>query len=125
MNYRDARKKIRLIQEKRFQEISDYSCEEMLKKIMASRIETVFVGAVSKIETFFGSLWGEELDIDEKNMTEEQKKWFNKFLDLREKIFDQGNSEKKRAIKEIGLFKITQKESKIQTGNNNERSKNI
>lgn len=45
-------------------------------------------------------------------MTEEQKKWFNKFLDLREKIFDQGNSEKKRAIKEIGLFKITQKNLK-------------
>ena len=71
---------------------------------------------VSKIEEFFGVLWGENEDVDEKNMTSEQKKWFNKFLDLRDCIFNQGNSEKKKMLNEISSFKITIKETKIHAG---------
>jgi hypothetical protein len=113
MNYRDARKKIRLIQEQKIKEYSDANCEDMLKKLVSSRIETVFVGAISKIERVFGELWGENLDLDESQMSAAQKEWFSKFLDLRDEIFDQGNTEKKRIVKEIALFKISQKETKI------------
>ena len=49
-------------------------------------------------------------------MTSEQKKWFNKFLDLRDCIFNQGNSEKKKMLNEISSFKITIKETKIHAG---------
>ena len=110
MNYREAREKIKLIQSERIKELNEVRCEEILKKATSSHIDTVFVGAVSKIEEFFGVLWGENEDVDEKNMTSEQKKWFNKFLDLRDCIFNQGNSEKKKMLNEISSFKITIKE---------------
>jgi hypothetical protein len=58
-------------------------------------------------------------------MTSDQKKWFNKFLDLREAIFDQGNTEKNRITKDINNFKISLKETKIQLGQQNGRSKKI
>ena len=116
MNYREAREKIKLIQSERIKELNEVRCEEILKKVTSSHIDTVFVGAVSKIEEFFGVLWGESEDIDEKNMTAQQKEWFNKFLDLRDCIFNQGNSEKKKMLNEISCFKITIKETKIHAG---------
>jgi hypothetical protein len=125
MNYKEARERLRLIQQQKLQEVNEQKCSEILQKIACSRMETVFVGAVSKIEHFFGSLWGELEGVDESKMTSDQKKWFNKFLDLREAIFDQGNTEKNRITKDINNFKISLKETKIQLGQQNGRSKKI
>jgi hypothetical protein len=43
-------------------------------------------------------------------MTEEQKLWYEKFLETRDRIFDQGNKEKKQAIAKIKNFTIKPKE---------------
>ena len=125
MNYREARERLRLIQQQKLQDLTEQKCSEILQKSACSRIETVFVGAVSKIEDFFGVLWGENEKIEEDQMTPEQKVWFNKFLDLRESIFDQGNKEKKKLSGDIANFKISIKEAKIELGQNNGRSKKI
>jgi len=125
MNYREAREKIKLIQSQRLKELNENRCEEILKKTTSSHMDTVFVGAVSKIEEFFGVLWGENEDVDEEQMTVEQKKWFNKFLDLRDSIFDQGNLEKKKMLNDIGCFKITIKDTKIHAGQTNGKRKDI
>lgn len=125
MNYREARERLRLIQQQKLQNINEQKCSEILQKAACSRIETVFVGAVSKVEEFFGVLWGENEKLEEDKMTPEQKMWFNKFLDLRESIFDQGNKEKKKLSGDITNFKISIKEAKIQLGQNNGRSKKI
>ena len=125
MNYREARERLRLIQQQKLQDLTEQKCSEILQKSACSRIETVFVGAVSKIEDFFGVLWGENEKIEEDQMTPEQKIWFNKFLDLRESIFDQGNKEKKKMSSDISNFKISIIEAKIELGTNNGRSKKI
>ena len=125
MNYREAREKIKLIQTQRLKELNENRCEEILKKTTSSHMDTVFVGAVSKIEEFFGVLWGENEDVDEDQMTAEQKKWFNKFLDLRDSIFDQGNLEKKKMLNDIGCFKIKIKDTKIHAGQTNGKRKDI
>ena len=78
---------------------------ENLDRLTKKRFQTVFVGAVSKIEDRFGHLWGSD-EIDEENMTSEQLKYYNIFLELRDHIFDQGNDQRKKLMKEIGELRI-------------------
>jgi len=68
------------------------------------RFKTVFVGAVSKIEEAIGTLWGGD-EVDEKNMTPTQLKWYEIFLELRDDIFDQGNEQKNKCMKDLNRFK--------------------
>jgi len=68
------------------------------------RFKTVFVGAVSKIEEAIGTLWGGD-EVDEKKMTPTQLKWYEIFLELRDDIFDQGNDQKNKCIKDLNRFK--------------------
>jgi len=79
---------------------------KLLQKILEVHFKTVFVGAVFHIEKEFGELWGESDNFDEENLTPEQKKWYEKFLAVREKIFDQGNRERKAAASKMKLFYI-------------------
>ena len=72
----------------------------MLKR----RFTTVFVGAVAKIEQYFGELWGEHLELEEEDMTPEQLKWYKKFLDARELIFDQGNHELHQCMSDSEMY---------------------
>ena len=39
-------------------------------------------------------------------MTSEQLKYYNIFLELRDEIFDQGNDQRKKLMKEIGDLKV-------------------
>jgi len=80
---------------------------KQLKNIINKRFKTVFVGAVAKIEDSYGFLWGEDDEIEEEDMSKEQLKMYYLFLDLREKIFDQGNSELNRFLEEMKSYNIT------------------
>jgi hypothetical protein len=84
----------------------DESAKKVLENILSSNFKTVFVGAVHKIELEFGSLWGESEKLDEENMTSEQRFWYEKFLKLRSEIFDQGNTERKKAISMLKNFNV-------------------
>ena len=84
----------------------DESSRKVLENIISSHFKTVFVGAVHKIELEFGELWGEKEKLNEENMTEEQKIWYEKFLNLRSEIFDQGNRERKKALSATKSFNI-------------------
>jgi hypothetical protein len=88
----------------------DETAEKILCKLVELHFKTVFVGAVFQIEKNFGHLWGEDEELSEDEMTEEQKLWYEKFLETRDRIFDQGNKEKKQAIAKIKNFTIKPKE---------------
>jgi hypothetical protein len=90
----------------KYENIEDTS-EKLLAKILELHFKTVFVGAVFHIENEFGHLWGESEDFDESKLTEDQKIMYEKFLNLRNRIFDQGNKEKKAAISKLKSFDIT------------------
>lgn len=89
---------------------ADETAEKVLCKLVELHFKTVFVGAVFHIEQEFGSLWGECENFSEENLTPDQKIWYEKFLAIRERIFDQGNKQKKIAISRIKDFKISPKE---------------
>ena len=79
-----------------------------LRDVCSKRFQTVFVGAVSKIESFFGPLWGND-DVSEDEMSPQQLIWYKKFLDLRDEIFDQGNDQRKKFLKELSVYNIKYK----------------
>jgi hypothetical protein len=84
------------------------SYDRAIKKIRTC-FNTTFVGAISKIEEGFGDLWGEHdnEEIDEDKMTDEQLKYYDIFLAMRDEIFDQGNKQMKIAIEEAKrLYKV-------------------
>lgn len=84
---------------------TDSASWENIDRLTKKRFQTVFVGAVSKIEDRFGHLWGSD-EIDEENMTSEQLKYYNIFLELRDHIFDQGNDQRKKLMKDMGELKV-------------------
>lgn len=86
---------------KKYKKIADNN--ELIEHIQKS-CKTIFVGAISKIEKHFGSLWSEDKDLDESQMTEDQKKWYNIFMNAREEIFDQGNKQLNKIVKGVNEF---------------------
>jgi hypothetical protein len=84
----------------------EQTSEKILAKVLEMHFKTVFVGAVFQIEREFGFLWGECEDFDESKLTDEQKVMYEKFLSIREKIFNQGNRERKNAVQKLKAFDI-------------------
>lgn len=107
MSYREVRKSLKEDSKKRISESIDLASFNSLNRIAKKRFQTVFVGAVASIEELFGSLWGND-DLEEDDMTPEQLRWYNIFLEIREKIFDQGNSQKEKFLRDLTRFKIKQ-----------------
>ena len=98
--YRDAKKDFK-------DKYRDITYEELLE-LVEKRCKTIFVGAVYKIEQNYGDLWGENELGDDDQLSPEQQSEYEKFLDLRDSIFDQGNSECKKLISEVKRFVNTQ-----------------
>ena len=107
MSYRDMRKGLKEDSQKRISESIDLASFNSLNRIAKKRFQTVFVGAVASIEESFGSLWGED-NLDEEDMTPAQLQWYNIFLEIRDRIFDQGNNQKEKFLRDLTRFKIKQ-----------------
>ena len=107
MSYRDVRKGLKEDSQKRITESIDLASFNSLNRIAKKRFQTVFVGAVASIEESFGSLWGND-DLDEEDMTPTELKWYNIFLEIRDRIFDQGNNQKEKFLRDLTRFKIKQ-----------------
>jgi hypothetical protein len=88
----------------------DLSLQELIN-LVKKRFQTVFVGSVFKIEKAYGDLWGEHEDVDEEDMTDEQKAEYERFMQLREAIFDQGNAELNKMLSEIERFAVKKKKN--------------
>lgn len=89
----------------KYNDMSETS-EKILKRFLETHFKTVFVGAVSHFEDEFGFLWGESEDFDEANLSDEQKFFYEKFLNVRDRIFTQGNREKKEALAKLKHFSV-------------------
>lgn len=100
-NVRASKEKVRQAGEERNQKIS----YQILKDTSKKRFLTVGVGAIDKIEQKFGDLWGND-DIEEEDMDATQLKYFNLFLELRNEIFDQCNSQIKKFENDLSSYNI-------------------
>ena len=105
-DYVDRKKYKENIKSTRQKKYEDASLEH-LKRIIKKRCQTIFVGAVAKMEDHFGELWGEELELDEEQMNAIQRKWFDKFLTVRELVFDQGNDQITKLVNDIDNFCVS------------------
>ena len=113
MSYSSKRKQFRQEKKSLKEQENLEKHSSILVNVSKKRFQTVFVGAVSKIEKCFGSLWGDD-EINEDEMTPEQLSWYKKFLDLRDEIFDQGNEQKNKFEKDVQNFDIIYKGYKIE-----------
>ena len=107
MSYRNIRKGFKEDAQKRIEDSIDLSSSNSLNRIAKKRFQTVFVGAVASIEESFGELWGND-NVDEEDMTPAQLQWYNRFLEIRDRIFDQGNNQKEKFLRDLSRFKIKQ-----------------
>ncbi len=104
MNYSERRKVLKDRKRSNCPKVRDNEKWISINEAVEKRFKTVFVGAISKIEEMFGPLWGQD-EIDEENMTPEQLKWYEIFLELRDDIFDQGNRQKNQCVKDLNRFR--------------------
>jgi hypothetical protein len=74
--------------------------EKELSEIASKRIRTSFIYAVAELEEMFGDLWGEMKDENEE-LTPEEEKWYNKFMEWRKNILDNGNNQIRLVKSEI------------------------
>lgn len=92
------------LRQERKDKYSDAS-RRRLNKSIDRGCHTIFVGAIAKVEEQFGDLWGND-EIDPDDMDPIQIKWYNKFMDVREQIFDQGNNELCKLLDKLDEYSI-------------------
>ena len=68
-----------------------------IKEKISKRMQTTFIGAISRFETEFGYLWGHE----EESPSPEQQNKRNQWERLRKSILDHGNQQLRQLLKEI------------------------
>lgn len=62
-----------------------------LLRIVEKKLNTAFIGAISKFETYFGHMWGHRKD--ESELTPEQRKFRDLWSNCRTDILTNGNNQ--------------------------------
>ncbi len=73
------------------------------------KFTTTFIYALSQFELEFGHLWGEDLD-EGAELSDSQDFYYKKFMEMRKRILDVGNNQKRNAINSV-IQLIKEKES--------------
>ena len=98
--------------------------QNIMKKLMETRIRTTMIGALSKMENNFGYLWGH---FSNDPLTEQQEKFADLWDYTRNQILNQGNKQIRQMREDFdknnGLIKhsITQKFDFTHQEDNQER----
>lgn len=87
--------------------------KEKLVNLVGKRIMTTMIGSISVVEKTFGLVWNKDgnyydiLDDDGKRkdkLTEVEEDFLDRFEEVREKILNYGNNQKRGAIHEIAEY---------------------
>jgi len=78
--------------------------KSMLKKHVETKFKTTMIGALSKFEELFGSLWGHGLQDNE--LGPEEIKWREAWQLARTEILNNGNNQLRAAQNEIDQYTI-------------------
>ncbi len=110
----NMRQRLRRVSEDR--SLSDQTRKEKfakdkLKSIFESKMRTMMIGFLSKMETFFGSTWGHGLK--EEECTDEQLKISDIWEQCRDEILNHGNKQIRSIGQELELYNITWKGYKM------------
>jgi hypothetical protein len=69
------------------------------KSILTKRFQTTMIGSLFEFEKAFGYLWGQ--DKDERDLTEEELDFLDKWDFVRNQILNNGNNQLRKAISDI------------------------
>lgn len=83
----------------------DEQSRRRLLRTLEKKLNTSFIGALSKFETFFGPLWGHRKD--ESELTPEQKKWREIWSLCRTEILNNGNNQLRAIQSEVVQYTVT------------------
>lgn len=75
----------------------DRAVANSLKKVCDTKIQTTMIGALAAIEDALGELWNH----GSKHRTSEQEEWYNIYTELRSRILDIGNTQKRNLEKDF------------------------
>lgn len=80
------------------------SDRDRLGRLLEKRLLTATVGDLARIEAYFGHLWGQ--DKAHEDRTENEQKWLEHFLSLRDEILDHGNQLIRGTRQELDLYAV-------------------
>lgn len=69
-------------------------------EIAKKRIKSSFIFPIAKLEEIFGEMWGEFKEED-KDLTPEEQRMFEKFMEWRQAVLDYGNNQIRISENEI------------------------
>lgn len=107
----DAFKEMKAVVDKRKQEevlskeSYNKSSKDRLTKILEKKMQTCFIGPISQIENFFGSLWGKGKQ--KKNLTTDELKWLEVWNNVRTVILNNGNNQIRNMYSELNQYTTT------------------
>jgi hypothetical protein len=81
------------------------SSGDRLARILAKKLNTSFIGAISRFEQFFGHLWGHGQS--EADCTPEQLMTRETWEKCRREILDNGNQQKRAVAQELQMYDVT------------------
>lgn len=73
--------------------------DENIKKILTKRFQTTMIGALFEFEKTFGYLWGH--DKDEKDLTDKELDFLDRWDMVRNQILNNGNSQLRKSISDL------------------------
>lgn len=83
-----------------YQQNNNYPKGSDLSKNCGRAIKTTMIGAIAKFEEAFGYLWGQ----GKEELTENEKKFLNLWLQTRNKVLDCGNEQSRIVDKEFKKY---------------------
>ena len=103
----EANQKQRELKSKKYTDGS----KKRLSNIIATKVKTSFIGAISACEDHFGVLWGHGKQVSELNESEAAMR--EVWEEVRANILDNGNTQLRAIISEIGEYSINWDRYKI------------
>ena len=87
-----------------YKESRGKSSKEELRRLLNKYIDTTMIGAIAKMEAYFGKDWGHGLK--EEECTNEQLDLYDVWQQCRDEILNNGNAQKRAMNHELDLFDV-------------------
>ncbi len=98
---------------RKYQEAAQEQYDKLrdLHKIQTiKKMQTCFIHAIDQAEQKFGQLWRDDIEDDSVPLTDEEKKFFELFMEFRKCVLDMGNQQIRNYESDIGRYQMRYKE---------------
>lgn len=93
----------KLLYQERSEAVVAEESKKQFLKMLEKKFDTTIIGSIYHMEELFGHLWGFNSNDP---LTKEQKEWYKLWQELRNIILNNGNGQKRMALKEAAKFNL-------------------